>query len=215
MWCKARDEKLLSGPWGEIASSAAVFQGRLTSSPHFITALLIRLLRIRCCPHMAVASGLSLSLSLYSLTSLSTYCRQAGSFATNSVTSLAQQIANQPFGAKQWPRPEPPLPVHRGSGTNGWEPSEARSTHSARVTEWRKPPSTESGAARRAERRADEEDQVQLKTYRALLGLCCWSSIRKLIREVVNILFRLVRLSQWLYWTSGLRLICSHSSSRQ
>ena len=166
-------------------------------------------------PHGCCFRPLSLSLSLYSLTSLSTYCRQAGSFATNSVTSLAQQIANQPFGAKQWPRPEPPLPVHQGSGTNGWEPSEARSTHSARVTEWRKPPSTESGAARRAERRADEEDQVQLKTYRALLGLCCWSSVRKLIREVVNILFQLVRLSQWLYWTSGLRLICSHSSSRQ
>lgn len=60
----------------------------------------------------------------------------AGSCATKSLASLAQQRANQLFWEQQWARPEPPLAIHEGSGTNGSQPSKA---WSAQATAWRKP----------------------------------------------------------------------------
>lgn len=115
-----------------------------------------------------------------------------------SVASLAQQIANQPLWEQQWARPKPPLPVHQGAGTNGSQPSKARSTHSARATAWRKPSLTKSLTALRAQKRADEEDEVQLGNYRACVGLSCWSSCRLLCLKSLLIYY----IVQYIYCPS-------------
>ena len=123
--------------------------------------------------------------ALISVISLSEYCRGAGSCAANSVTSLAQQIANQPFWEQQWVRPRPPLLVHQGSGTNGSQPRKVQSTHSAQTIAWRN-----QKLPRGLERAG--EDQVQLWIFWALVGICCWSLWRNQIKEGFNLQVDLV-----------------------